>query len=786
LRKSLLALVLLACCGQPLVAQPTPTPAATDSHLQPLPLTTVAQIRALPPSSVGKGVPVELRATLTYYQPADGIVFVQDATGGIFVQAPANAPPLHAGDVALIEGTTVESGFAANILARRIHFVRAGEMPLPLPVTWRQLIHGSVDCAWISITGRVRSATVQMKASSRLPAPVAEHRSGPAPPRYLLLDLQIPGGTVRVHVEDANAIEPMTLLDSQVRLVGVAGGVFDGKSRQIGAELWMSSARQMEILAPPEQDSASLPLTPLSKVMSGYYSLDESQRVHIRGSLTLYQPGLQLVLQTPDGQAVLVTSWEQAPLHMGQVVDVVGYPDPHDSSVVLRDGSVAPTSSAEVIQPVRIEWTDAIAGRYPYQLVSMEGKLAAEVHERHQDTLVIQSGSHVFSAVLQRAVWDRTADEAALPSYSVGSTVRIVGVCFVHAGGPWNTQRWFDVQLRNSQDVSVLVAPPWWTVRRLLYVSATLLALVLAALFWALLLQRKVRKQTEQIRLTMESEAARERRIAFLEKERGRVLEAINSMLKLDDVLLMIVQLMSTQLEGRACWCELAGGTVVGQLASTDLDLHVRRGIYSGAGERLGSLVVSGAEAYQDQAGEVLEMGASLAALAIDNRRLYETLVHRSQHDQLTNVANRFLFESRLEEALAQAKRSQSRFAIIYIDLDQFKQVNDLYGHRVGDVYLQQVAERMSEKLRGMDTLARVGGDEFVALIPVVRSRAEVGEIVGRLTRCFDAPFRIDDCTIQGSASIGIALYPEDGLTRDELKRVADSDMYAHKPHTAV
>ena len=219
---------------------------------------------------------------------------------------------------------------------------------------------------------------------------------------------------------------------------------------------------------------------------------------------------------------------------------------------------------------------------------------------------------------------------------------------------------------------------------------------------------------------------------------------------------------------------------------SQDIPRAVRRGIYSGAGERLGALVVSGAEAYQEQAGEALEMGASLAALAIDNRRLYETLIHRSQYDQLTNAANRFLLESRMEEALAHASRSRSRFALVYVDLDQFKHVNDFYGHRVGDVYLQQVAERFSEKLRGMDTLARVGGDEFIALVPVVRNRAEVEEIVQRLAHCFDTPFQIDDCSIRGSASIGIAVYPEDGVTKDELKRVADAMMYANKPHASV
>jgi diguanylate cyclase (GGDEF)-like protein len=180
-----------------------------------------------------------------------------------------------------------------------------------------------------------------------------------------------------------------------------------------------------------------------------------------------------------------------------------------------------------------------------------------------------------------------------------------------------------------------------------------------------------------------------------------------------------------------------------------------------------------------------MEMSASLAALAIDNRRLYETLVHRSQYDQLTNAANRFLLENRLDEVISLASRNSTRFALIYIDLDQFKRVNDLYGHRVGDLYLQQVAQRFAEKLRGMDTLARVGGDEFIALIPTARSRAEVDEIGQRLVRSFETSFQIEGHVVEGSASIGIAIYPEDGLTKEELKRVADAAMYAHKPTVA-
>ena len=737
----------------------------------------MAQIRALPLSEAAKGLPVELHAVLTYYQPSDGLTFAQDSTGAIFIASPPHPPALKAGDGVTVVGTTT-AAYAANVIATQITFEHAGQLPEAVPVGWRTLIHGSVDCHYVSLTGIVRSATLQFSAP-----PAAPGAGGSRQP-YLLMDLQMDGGSVRVHMDNIHGIDPIRLLDAQVNVTGVAGGLFDGKQQDIGAQLWMNSPSHLEVLEPADSSAANLPLTDISRIMSFYFVDDESQRVHVRGSVTLYQPGLRMVLENAEGKAVLVYTYQQSPLHLNQVVDAVGFPYPHDYSEVIGQGNVIPTTRTSPIQPVPIRWDEALAGHYPFGLVSMEGQVAAEVHERQQDILVIEAGPHVFSAILPRTVWDPQADKVSLPDYRPGSKVRITGVCIVHAGGPWNTERWFDLELRSPQDIAVLVRPPFWTVQRLLYLSAGLLLLMIAAFLWAVMLQGKVRNQTEQIRLTMESEAARERRIAFLEKERGRVLEAINSTLNMDEVMRMILRLISTQLQDKSCWCEMANGTIVGEPGRAEDS--VRRGIYSGAGERLGSLVVAGSELYQEATGEVLEMGASLAALAIDNRRLYDTLVHRSQFDQLTNAANRFLLESRLDEALAHAERSQTRFALIYVDLDQFKQVNDFYGHRVGDLYLQQVAQRFSEKLRSMDTLARVGGDEFIALIPVVRSRAEIEEISSRLRHCFDDHFSIDDYSIRGTASIGIAIYPEDGFTKDDLKRVADSDMYAHKPGVAV
>jgi diguanylate cyclase (GGDEF)-like protein len=118
---------------------------------------------------------------------------------------------------------------------------------------------------------------------------------------------------------------------------------------------------------------------------------------------------------------------------------------------------------------------------------------------------------------------------------------------------------------------------------------------------------------------------------------------------------------------------------------------------------------------------------------------------------------------------------------LIYIDLDKFKPINDTYGHHVGDLFLQAVAARMSRQLLGGDMLARLGGDEFAALVSLRHGRADLDKIVARLEHCFDDPFVVGGYLLNGEASIGFALYPEDGVTKDSLLSAADAAMYETK-----
>jgi diguanylate cyclase (GGDEF)-like protein len=244
--------------------------------------------------------------------------------------------------------------------------------------------------------------------------------------------------------------------------------------------------------------------------------------------------------------------------------------------------------------------------------------------------------------------------------------------------------------------------------------------------------------------------------------------------------------LLSYKLQGAPCWCEIADGTTLGarpEEQAADRLLIISHDIPSHSGEALGAIYagIDPRSKFRSAGPEALSNSAQLAALAIETGGLYSDLVHRSEFDLLTDIHNRFSLEKRLDTLITGARRQDEIFGLIYIDLDEFKQVNDRHGHGVGDLYLQEAALRMKNQLRPEDMLARLGGDEFAAVVSAVRSRTDVKEITRRLEACFDEVFVLDGCRIPGSASVGIAVYPQDGTTRDALLSTADAAMYEAK-----
>lgn len=164
----------------------------------------------------------------------------------------------------------------------------------------------------------------------------------------------------------------------------------------------------------------------------------------------------------------------------------------------------------------------------------------------------------------------------------------------------------------------------------------------------------------------------------------------------------------------------------------------------------------------------------------VDRRRSERSLVHQARHDALTNLPNRVLLNDRLPRAIQTARTSSRPVGVLLVDLDRFKQVNDSYGHHVGDLLLQQVAVRLREVLRDSDTVARLGGDEFAVILPgAPESGARV--VADKIVAALHHPFAIEGYSLEVGGSVGIAIYPDHADDAQGLMQLADSAMYEAK-----
>lgn len=166
-----------------------------------------------------------------------------------------------------------------------------------------------------------------------------------------------------------------------------------------------------------------------------------------------------------------------------------------------------------------------------------------------------------------------------------------------------------------------------------------------------------------------------------------------------------------------------------------------------------------------------------------ERKRIEQKLNYMATHDYLTELPNRMLFMDRLKVALTQAKRNTQKLAVLLLDLDGFKNVNDTWGHNVGDQLLKEMGCRLTALLRQTDTVARLGGDEFIILLPEIERKKDTVEVAQKILKVFEQPFILDDHKLNSTISIGIAIYPDDCQDIDSLLKNADSAMYQAKAH---
>ncbi len=730
------------------------------SAASPAPAITLHAAATLTNAQASQHLPVAFEATITYYRSYDKDLFVQDGNNAIYVHA-TTALKLAPGDRIMVRGTTHQS-FRPYVNSSDITVVGHSPLPKPIQPTFEQMIRAESDCKLITVRALVRSADL------------VPDRGSPIPAGYLRMIVD--GGPVDANVDTQDESALKGLLDSEVQITGAISGHFDNKMQMTGILLHVQSLAGVKILKHAASDPWSLPVTPMDRIVTGYRSNDFSQRMRVRGTITYYQPGSVLVLQDGSRSVWIDTeSWD--PLHVGDVADAIGFPSVEDGFLRLSRGEVRDSLVQAQVTPALFTWRDLALGgndghSHVFDLVSVEGQVVTEVRQATQDLYVLESDGHLFSVILSHSRLQASAPIPPMKEVPLGARIRVTGICILAEANPFNGEVPFNILIRDFDDIVVVAQPPWLNISHLIAIVGILLAMVIALGFRAWYMERRNRQRIGSL--------------AYVERRRSKVLEDINHSKPLAEILERITELVSVRLNGAPCWCQVAGGATLGN-RPVDLQpssLRVVESLIPGrSGPALGSIFAAFDARTNPDAVEkaALAMASELATLAIETSRLYSDLVHRSEFDRLTDVQNRFAMEKALGAMIQTARETARIFGLIYIDLNEFKQVNDLHGHLVGDQYLQEVSRRMKRQLRPCDVLARLGGDEFAVLVSEVHNRTEVEEICARLQSCFHEPFIGDGYFLQGSASFGISLYPEDADTADSLLRGADAAMYVAK-----
>lgn len=183
----------------------------------------------------------------------------------------------------------------------------------------------------------------------------------------------------------------------------------------------------------------------------------------------------------------------------------------------------------------------------------------------------------------------------------------------------------------------------------------------------------------------------------------------------------------------------------------------------------------------KDRILAILKMFASRAGAELERKRAEDVIKNMAYHDALTGLPNRMLLNDRLKMGLAHAHRNKRMMAVLFIDLDGFKEINDSFGHATGDLVLQGVASRLTQCIREEDTLSRLGGDEFVVVLPRIGSQRDAESLAEKLLSVAKLPFHFEGKDMTVSLSIGISLFPKDGTAAKDLLKRADEALYQAK-----
>ena len=441
-------------------------PAAVDTNSI---VMTAAAVRKLSGAEVERGLGVRLTAVVTFYDPYTDYLYVQDRTGGVFVQSPRGTNlGLRVGQAIELEGITRRGTFAPVVAEPTIRVQGKGRgIPTAQPLTVESLFSGTEEGNWVEIHGIVTSAAL----STNKP--------------WLELDVTALGDSFKAHIPGFldNDQLPMWLVDARIRLRGVAGTVFNQRRQTLGLELFVPSMESIKVVRPAPRDPFAQAVRPMNRLLQWDTNTPPGHRVKVQGTVTLKWADKQIYLQDQTG-GIYVELLRPLTVDPDTVIEVVGFPKAGSFAPKLRQAVWRKAGSLPPLSPAKATVKDLRQGEFDARLVELDAILNGQVRHGGIDVLTLQEGNWSFEARLRT----NKTSQAALALLHPGSRLRVTGVCDVSASER-SRPNVFRVLLRSPEDLLVLARPPWWTVLRLLTV---LVCVILGGALWLLFYSRRV------------------------------------------------------------------------------------------------------------------------------------------------------------------------------------------------------------------------------------------------------------------------------------------------------
>lgn len=453
-----------------------------------VPLVTAAAVRALSPERAQQALAVKLRGVITC---TGSLIFFQDATAGIFIDAPVSTKGRYQvaqyGD---LEGYTAPGLFAPQIVPRKFTVIGTTALPEARPSKFDELSTGKLDSQRVEVEGIVRSVMPDERADLR---------------RTVTLKMASDDGVFPVYVSDLPPDKLRAVVDASVKARGVVGGVFNERRQMIGIKLYVGRAEDLIIEETGPGEPFSVRTTPVESLLRFEPEGASRHRVKVRGTVTFYQPGGAMYVEDGTG-GVAVRTRQAEPLSVGDRVEVLGFPEMGPWTPFLNDAVFRRSGpAAQPMVPIMVTADQELsAGAHDSRLVSVEAELVDVVRDAGHLLLVAKAKNILFDAEMPAA---GDLPQSVMANLASGSRVRLTGISVVRLGQDRDHPTEFHIMLRSLDDIAILQKPPWWTLGRLVWILAMLVAITALAVAWGVILRRRVRAQTEIIRLRMESEA---------------------------------------------------------------------------------------------------------------------------------------------------------------------------------------------------------------------------------------------------------------------------------------